>query len=526
MRRAVTLGVVGLAIAATGPAAAAATGSRRLSRAVLEDKIRGGWAGQMIGVAYGAPTEFKSNGQINDGEIRWSPERVENAIHQDDLYVEMTFAEVMDRIGLEATTEQYGEMFRDSSYALWHANAGARRNLSRGIKAPLSGDPQHNVHANDIDFQIESDFIGLMCPGLPQCSNRYADRVGHVMNYGDGVYGGMLFGAMYATAFFESDPRTVVGQALLAIPAESGYAQAIRDVLAWHAQYPRDWRRSWQLLEDKWNRDDVCPEGARTPFNIDARLNGAYVVLGLLYGGRDFGQTLEIATRAGQDSDCNPSSAAGVLGVMLGYDGIPERFKSGIPALAETKFEYTGYSFNAIVASTLARASKNVTLAGGAVTATEVVIPVQPPVAAPLEQWDPGVPVARVELGDPAWTWKGGWTTKSERDEWSAWTTRDAAAPGDEVTFTFDGTGVAILGRMTQEGGRADVWLDGRKAGEIEAWIPERTNDNDCWHVTGLAPGRHTVRIVVRGDADARSNGRRVQIERAVVYGERPRTTP
>ena len=41
---------------------------RRLSRAVLEDKIRGGWAGQMIGVSFGAPTEFKSNGKIIEGD--------------------------------------------------------------------------------------------------------------------------------------------------------------------------------------------------------------------------------------------------------------------------------------------------------------------------------------------------------------------------------------------------------------------------------------------------------------------------
>ncbi len=30
--------------------------ARRLSQAVLKDKIRGGWAGQMIGVSFGAPT--------------------------------------------------------------------------------------------------------------------------------------------------------------------------------------------------------------------------------------------------------------------------------------------------------------------------------------------------------------------------------------------------------------------------------------------------------------------------------------
>jgi hypothetical protein len=507
---------------AAWPAGAGEAVPRKMSRAVLEDKVRGGWAGQMIGVAFGAPTEFKSNGKINEAELKWTPDMIENTIHQDDLYVEMTFAEVMDRIGLGATTEQYGEMFRDSKYSLWHANAGARRLLNRGIKAPMSGHPDYNVHANDIDFQIESDFIGLMCPGLPQASNHYADRVGRVMNYGDGLYGGMLFGAMYAAAYFETDPHRVVEEGLKAIPAESGYARLIRDVLAWHAENPTDWRKTWQKVEEKWNRGDLCPDGALVPFNIDARINGAYVVLGLLYGDGDFAKTLEISTRAGQDSDCNPSSAAGILGVMLGYDRIPEKWKAGIPGLADTKFEFTRYSFNEIVKSTLARAEKIIVAAGGTAGPAEVVIPVQSPQAPPLEQWDPGVPVGRVEFDQPAWSWKGGWTAETVKNPWSSWKVRQAGGAGDEATLAFDGTGVAIVGTMSQEGGRADVYLDGAKAGEVDAWIPERTNDNDYWHVTGLSNGPHTVRLVVRGDADARSKGRAVCLERAIVYGPRP----
>ena len=521
MRHTSAVAGCGLLALACGGAWAAEAPARRMSRAVLEDKVRGGWAGQMIGVAFGAPTEFRSNGKINEAELKWTPDMLANTIHQDDLYVEMTFAEVMDRLGLDATTEQYGEMFRDSKYSLWHANAGARRNLNRGIKAPLSGHPEYNVHANDIDFQIESDFIGLMCPGLPQSSNRFADRVGRVMNFGDGLYGGMLFGAMYAAAFFETDPHRVVEQGLLSIPGGSGYAKLIRDVLAWHAQDPADWRKTWELIEEKWDRDDLCPDGALTPFNIDARINGSYVVLGLLYGDGDFAKTLEISTRAGQDSDCNPSSAAGILGVMLGYERIPERWKAGIPALADTKFEFTRYSFNEIVRSTLARAEKNILAAGGAVGPDDVVIPVQPAKAPPLEQWDPGVPVARVELDQPAWSWKGGWSTETARTEGSSWTARKAGGAGDEAGLAFEGTGVAIVGAMSQEGGRADVYVDGAKAGEIDAWIPERTHDNDYWHVTGLANGSHTARIVVRGDADPRSKGREVRLERAIVYGPR-----
>ena len=35
-----------------------------LSKDVLLDKIKGGWAGQTIGCTYGGPTEFRFNGTI------------------------------------------------------------------------------------------------------------------------------------------------------------------------------------------------------------------------------------------------------------------------------------------------------------------------------------------------------------------------------------------------------------------------------------------------------------------------------
>jgi hypothetical protein len=508
-------------------AAAQASAPRRLSRAVLVDKIRGGWAGQMIGVSYGAPTEFRSNGKIIEGNLRnyldWTPARLENALDQDDLYVEMTFAEVMDTAGLEATSEQYGEMFKSSQYQLWHANAGARRLLNQGIKAPMSGHPRHNLHADDIDFQIESDFIGLMTPGLPREANKYADRVGRVMNWGDGLYGGMFFAGMYAAAFFETDARKVVEQGLRSIPAESGYGRIIKDVLDWSAQHPDDWTKTWQLIQDQWDKDDACPDGAQHAFNIDAKLNGAYVALGILYGKGDFTKTLEVSTRAGQDSDCNPSSAAGIVGVMIGYDEIPEVWRAGIPALADRKFAFTRYSFNEIVDSTVERAEKVVAGAGGKVSPEGLEVPPQEPQAAKLEQWNPGAPMKRVGPVDPAWSWKGAWT-EGTMDLWGEKiANKKASAAGAEATFTFEGTGVAIVGRSSQAGGRADVYLDGKRVDGIDAWIPERTHDNDLWHVTGLEAGRHTLRVVARGDADSRSKGTEVRIDWAIVYGAETR---
>ena len=64
--------------------------------------------------------------------------------------------------------------------------------------------------------------------------------------------------------------------------------------------------------------------------NIDAKLNAAYVLMGILYGEGDFEKSVTIALRCGQDNDCNASTVGGFLGVMYGYEAIPEKYKNGL----------------------------------------------------------------------------------------------------------------------------------------------------------------------------------------------------
>lgn len=337
------------------------------------DKLKGGWAGQMIGVSYGSIYEFKALGKTLDAPLReWKPEFVDNTIDQDDLYVEMTFLETLQKHGIDPSNQQVGEAFRDSKYRLWHANMAGRVNLRAGIMPPDSGHPRYNPHSDDIDFQIESDLFGLIAPGLFQASARLCDRFGSVMNYGDGLYGGRFTAAMYAQAYLEKDvsPEALarcVETGLKAIPPESQYARAIEDVLACHRADPANWRAAWKLVEDKWGQQDTCPDGEGNPFNIDAKVNGAYVVIGLLFGAGDFDRTLEIATRCGQDADCNPSSAAGVLGTLVGYDAIPGKFTQGIPALTGRNFSYTSYDFPSLLAACESVTRKILASEGGTV---------------------------------------------------------------------------------------------------------------------------------------------------------------
>ncbi len=495
---------------------------REISLSELRDKIAGGWAGQMVGVTYGAPTEFRHLEKIIAEEDlpKWDPAIVENALRQDDLYVDMTFAQVLDDKGLDATTDDFGAMFRDAGYHLWHANLAARRALKRGVPATLSGTPKYNAHANDIDFQIEADFVGLMCPGLPQASNDLCYRAGRVMNHGDGIYGGMFVSCMYAAAFFESDPATLVEAGLACLPSESPYAKTIADVLAWSREHPDDWIRVWNLVEDKWNAREPCPAGAAHPFNIDAKINGAYIALGMLYGEGDFGKTMTISTQCGQDSDCNPASAVGVLGVVLGYEGIPDEYKSGIDAMADEKFSYTNYSFRTIVDSTYERAIAMAERHGGRVEGERLVVMPQDAVPAELDIWDDyGSPVERIAVSDPRWSWKGEWA-ESTVTRRTAYTVKTSSQQGAEALVEFEGTGAIIAASYLPTGGQADIYLDGELVGTVDAYPDEDRfkRSDSLWHDYYLEDAKHTLRVVVRGEPYAGSQGSDIALVDLVVF--------
>lgn len=486
--------------------------ARQIELSVLEDKIRGGWAGQMIGVTYGAPTEFQYLERLVPEEDipAWTPERVHDALNQDDLYVDITLAEVLDKHGLDASTEDFGAFFREAGYSLWHANLAARRALRRGVPATESGTPRYNVHANDIDFQIEADFIGLMTPGMPRASNDFCERAGRVMNHGDGLYGGMFVSAMYAAAFFESDPRRIVEAGLAVLPAESPYAQVISDVLRWSGDLPDDWISVWELIDERWNQRESCSQGALDPFNIDAKINGAYVALGLLYGAGDFTETMKIATRAGQDSDCNPASAAGILGVVLGFQGIPTEYTSGIDAIADEPFSYTESSFRSIVESTLKRAVAVTERHGGQVEGDSLVVRTQTPEPATLDLWDDyGSPVERIPIDDDRWVWQGDWQERRMQKWGSEFTSRASGTQGAEVTIAFQGTGAILVGWYLPTGGTADVFLDGEAVGTVDVYPDEDDVkfDEAVWHAFRLADGKHELRLVVRGEPYVESDG-------------------
>jgi hypothetical protein len=389
------------------PTFAADTQFRRLPVKEFRDKMQGAWLGQMIGVGWGTPTEFKVKGEIipEDKFPPWTPEMV-NQHGNDDCYVEMTFLRTLELHGFDASIRQAGVDFANSGYRLWHANKAGRDNLRAGIAPPDSGHPKFNAHADDIDYQIEADFSGIIAPGLPNLAIALGEKFGRLMNYGDGLYAGQFVGGMYAEAYFESDPWKLVAAGLKCVPPGSQYAEMIRDLLKW-CRDNSDWTKTWELVEAKYHRDPnythpFCSKpGGKGEFSIDAKLNGAYIIMGLLYGAGDPDKTIAISCRCGQDSDCNPANAAGVLFAAMGAAKIPVRFTEKLDM--ERKFSFTTYALPQVYEVSEKLVRQAVTRAGGRIekdaSGEEVfLIPVQTPKPSACERsWEPG-PAANVRF--------------------------------------------------------------------------------------------------------------------------------
>ncbi len=455
-----------------------------ISKAELKNKIKGGWAGQTIGVTFGGPIEFRFCGtMVQDYQtIKWydgylKETMINNPGLYDDIYMDLTFVDVFQKKGLNAPVEEFAKAYANAGYMLWHANQAGRYNILHGMQVPQSGHWLNNPHADCIDYQIEADFAGLMSPGMPNTASEISDKIGHIMNYGDGWYGGVYMGAMYTLAFTTNDIHYVVTEALKTIPKESRFYNVINDVIQWHQKYPNDWKSTWFEIEKKWTQDIGCPDGVFAPFNIDATVNAAYVVMGLLYGNGDFTKTMEISTRAGQDADCNPSSAGGILGTMLGYDKIPAYWKMGLTEAEPIPFKYTTMSLNDVYDIGFNHALKMIEQNGGKVTGDNITIKVQQPKAVRFEESFMGhYPVDK----------------KSIRKNLTS-----------ELTFDFEGNGFVVraeTGKWNSNDpyvAKTELYLDDKLIENVDLPVSFTTRRHEPFWKYQLPKGKHTVRMKI-----------------------------
>lgn len=321
--------------------------TRRLSMFEYEDKMRGAWAGAMIGAGFGAPYAGGAFGERLEASLRpWRPERAAEALESEVLLVQLTWLKAVEEKGLSISAAEAGSYLAATAFDLTGGLNEARLNLWSGLRPPDSGHPRYNPYANGGGFLASAAPFGILCPGMPQTAVKLAQRAGRASHYGDGMMGGLFSACLYSAAFFERDPAVLIEAAVNCLPGDGGLARAVRDVMAFRQDEPDDWRACWDMIQQ---RHGGASAETGAPASGSAAINGAYAALALLYGGDSFGDVLEIAVRCGGDAEGNAALAGGAWACANGFNRIPREYQIGIPLISGRNFEESGYTFDALL---------------------------------------------------------------------------------------------------------------------------------------------------------------------------------
>ena len=315
---------------------------------IIQDKIRGGLLGQILGDLNGLKHEMKYIAEPGNVE-EYTPGLPEGAWTDDDTDVEWVYVLEMERTGATLLAPgRITELWKKHiNSRIWCSNQYLRQLMDLGIEPPLTGQIQFNPWSDfNLSGQFLSETFGLIAPGMPQTAARIGLNYTRVGIDGEPAQATQLFTSMIATAFTEKDIGNLVTAGLAAVDPQSEVHGVVSDVLRWWGEQPEDWRATWSRIYEKYLRHG----GTKRDFN-GYELNTAAVVGSLLYGRGDFAETVRLAFNFGWDADCNAATAATIIGVIKGrrwidaqgwriVDRYQNRTRPGMP----TDETLTGYA--------------------------------------------------------------------------------------------------------------------------------------------------------------------------------------
>lgn len=299
---------------------------RTISESVYLDKLHGMWLGQLIAIETGLAPE---------GLYWW------DTIPPDSSYVWVTRAEwpaddasdieyliehVLRENGINPSPEQLRDEWLEHvpAESVFFGNRIAAYLLQAGLLPPETGSHHRNIDWWAIDPMLTTEAIGAMSPGLRGWAVDFTGQWSHITTTGTPVHASQFYAAMYSAAAFESDVETLIDKGLESIPTSSRAADIVRKVRDWYLADIADGTPDWRTTRYRIFEHYVGPLSFGRFYHwVQGDVNFAATVMALLYGGGSYEETVRIAVLAGWDTDCNASAAGGLIGMIVGYGGLP-----------------------------------------------------------------------------------------------------------------------------------------------------------------------------------------------------------
>lgn len=319
------------------PALPALAKTTLLPVAEYEEKVYASWLAQVIGNIYGlnhenryidepGPDRFPYGYMHNTRSLR----ETNGAFSDDDTDIEYMYLLAMEKYGPEPS---YTQLTQSWLYhvreRVWLANRAALGAMHHGFTPPVTGMRQVNPHWFQIDPQLVNEIWAVTAPGMVGYAVEKSNWAARITNDGEGCEATMHYGAMYAAAFFESDVNRLIDIGVEALPRNSRFAKTVAHMKSLYRTYPHNWEAARQDLAEAYYHNE-SPD-RKTIWN--ANLNGACGILALLYGQGDYQKTLDLACAMGFDADNQAATMSGLLGIIVGLEGLPREWLFPFPDL-------------------------------------------------------------------------------------------------------------------------------------------------------------------------------------------------
>ena len=318
----------------------------------LFNKLHGAWTGRAAGCALGKPVEgmgingkdgvigrkiirsylenrnhwpldhYFSGKDVGDQlKIHCPKSHRENIAYMepdDDIHYTLIALKILEEYGPDFTWRHVAHTWNQSlpynvictaeTQAILNYNNAVPRKAKSNWATPEYTSSYRNPYREWIGAQIRADGWGYACAGNPELAAEFAYRDACWTHRANGIYGEMMFAAIIAAAFVESNPRELINIGLSEIPKTSRLAEATEAAL--------DKARS---LKDFYSYMDWVEANFGELSGVHT-VNNALVVIGaMIYGDGDFHKSVCLSVEGGWDTDCNGATCGSILGASKGH---------------------------------------------------------------------------------------------------------------------------------------------------------------------------------------------------------------
>lgn len=220
---------------------------------------------------------------------------------------------------------------------LWVSNQQAFDLMQQGMVPPATGDPANNPEYEMIDAQLTTEIFGLYAPSRPDVAQQMATLPIQNTARENSEWISRFYVSMFSlaskvdTSLSRKEQLQWMAQSAKSELPEDSYAGKMYDFVwsLYQSGIPWEDARDSVYIRYQVNQADGYDLTSRELYCngcFAAGINFAGSLVSLFYGEGDLKETIKIGSLTGWDSDNPTATWGGLIGFMMGKEGIEEAF--------------------------------------------------------------------------------------------------------------------------------------------------------------------------------------------------------